>query len=291
MKTATEICKLKGLLNKGMDNVKSRIISAAAEGVSSSDLELLIEASGLKNSDLKQNETLSEALVKAFKFDHQHCMRALVEAKADVNIVGEDGVTPLSCAAGRGHVEAIRMLLEAKADVTTTSKHVYTPLGCAAGGGHVEAVRMLLEAKAYVNTAGKDGVTPLLYAAGRGDVEIVRMLLEAKADVNTAGKDGDTPLSHAARFGHVEVVRMLLEAKADVNIVGEHGVTPLSCAAERGYVDLVWKTTRDRNNVLVCIHIRMYIHTIIDKARKEGILLRARRLTYSYIHGCTHLHT
>jgi ankyrin repeat protein len=298
-----DICKLRGLLDQGVDDMhgmkqwETRLISAAADGISSNDLELLLEAGSVRsqragqeltssgasdNTGQEQQLTLNQALMKSAEFGHLHCIKVLVESRADMHFRGADGETPLCMAAQNGHAEAVRMLLDASANVNAADKHGLTPLFMAsrngfleatrvllqarvdvnaaendgttplymaAQNGHADAVRMLLEASADVNAARKDGVTPLYVAAWQGHAEAVRMLLEASADVNATGYNGDTPLHLAACYGHAEAVRMLLEASADVNAANNNGVTPLYRAAQRGHAKAVSRLLEARADV------------------------------------------
>ncbi len=188
--TATQICKLKGLLDRSVDDSsdgwklwETRLMSAAAGGISSNDLELLLEAGSVRRLGAGQEVTcsgaseptseqkqriLSEALMKSAEFGHVHCIQLLTESKADVHYRNTDGESPVHRSARNGHVGAVRMLLEAKADVNAANNNGVTPLYIAAQNGHAGAVRMLLEAKADVNAAKNNGATPLYIAARRG---------------------------------------------------------------------------------------------------------------------------
>ena len=238
---AMEICRLKGLVTSDADgNVEERIVSAAAEGMSSSDLKLLIQASGLDSVGHNWNRTtLSEALVKAVAFEHVHCIQVLLKAKADVNAADKHAYTPLYKAAEGGHVEVVKMLMEANADVNAADEDGYPPLCGAAEQGDIEVVRMLMVAKADVNAADKDRRTPLNRAAHREHKEVVRILMEANADLDVVDKYGHTALYNAAQGGHEEVLWMLMEAKADVNVADEDGYPVIYRAAEGGHKEVV----------------------------------------------------
>ena len=86
-----------------------------------------------------------------------------------------------------------------------------TPLSRAAGQGHVMIVRLLL-GQAGVEHDSKDifSRTPLWYAARLGHEEVARLLLEQN-DVDPQSRDrwGRTPLSRAKENGHEAVVRLL----------------------------------------------------------------------------------
>ena len=62
----------------------------------------------------------------------------------------------------------------------------WTPLTEAAGEGHVEVVRLLLSAGADMEKFSTYGDTPLIYAARGGHVEVERLLLSAGADTKSS---------------------------------------------------------------------------------------------------------
>ncbi len=277
--TVMQICKLKGLLDTSVDDSnglklwEERLMSAAAEGISSNDLNLLLEAGSVKSPGV------SQALMKSAEFGHVHCIQVLVERKADIHFRDKDGVTPLCIAAQNGHAEAVRMLLQAKADVNAANKDGATALCIAGQNGHAEAVRMLLKAKADVNTANKFRFTPLYMAAQNGHAGAVRMLLVAKADVNAAENDGVTPLWIAGQNGHAKAVRMLLKAKADVKAAKNNGVTPLYMAAQNGHakaVRMLLLAKADVNNTRSDGVTPLYMAAQNGHAKAVRMLLKAK---------------
>jgi ankyrin repeat protein len=165
-------------------------------------------------------------------------VKLLLEMGADVNIIDDDGRTPLNCALKNRHVEVAKLLLDEGADVNIPNNSGWTPLNYASEDGHVEVVKLLLEKGADVNIPNNSGWTPLNYASEDGHIEIVKMLLEKGADVNIPNNSGWTPLTCASN-GHLEVVKMLLKEGADVNIVSDNGRGPLSCASYFGHLEVV----------------------------------------------------
>src|SRR2546423_1673584 len=79
-----------------------------------------------------------------------------------------------------------------------------TPLMCAAAKGHLDIVRALLEAGAEVSAAcqgnkadGGSGSTALHHALLRGQAQTAEALLDAGADPNAVGRYARTPLTCA----------------------------------------------------------------------------------------------
>lgn len=90
-----------------------------------------------------------------------------------------------------------------------------TPLHCAAHKGHLEAAQILVEAGADIERAVICGTTPLHLAAGSGHTAVVLLLLGAGARTQCQKrKNGETPLYLAAVMGHLGVVQTLLKAGA-----------------------------------------------------------------------------
>jgi ankyrin repeat protein len=161
--------------------------------------------------------------------------RTLLEFKAEVDSLNDDGLTPLQLALeGRreGYPDIMRLLLDHGANVEAHDKGGNTTLHFTASGGDLEVTRMLLEFKAEVNSLNQDRYTPLLMASSKGNLDISRLLLTHGADPFVHDNNGSTPL-HLATIGrHFEVARSLLEYKADVNTLDGGGWTPLHKASQ-----------------------------------------------------------
>jgi ankyrin repeat protein len=236
--TAVEICRLKGLIDKSVEEVddleqgETKLVSASADGVSATDLELLLECGGC-------NQQRHEAMMKAAAFGHVHCLKVLINAGVDIHCSNADGVTPLYVAALNGHAEAAEILLENNANIDAADNSGASPLYRAARLGHSGTVRKLLEYKANVNAADHDGVHALCVAAQNGHIEVVTMLLERSADVNAARHDGITSLYIASLNGHAKTVKILLDCKAHVDTICRNGVTPLYRASQNRHAEAV----------------------------------------------------
>lgn len=70
---------------------------------------------------------------------------ALSRHKADVNVTGNDGHTPLHWAALKGHVKAVSLLLKIGAKKDAADNWDFTPLIRASQNGHLFVVLLLLQ--------------------------------------------------------------------------------------------------------------------------------------------------
>ena len=172
-------------------------------------------------------------------------VRALVQAKADVNMPQRDGTTALHWAVRADDLDVADVLIRAGAKVTTANREGVTPLQLAAINGSAAMLQRLLKSGASVNAPlTRFGDTALMMAARTGVTDALKVLLEAGADVNAKESwGGTTPLMWAVSERHPAAVKVLIEAGADVNarsnVVhplngrGFEGRTPVSPSQEQ----------------------------------------------------------
>ena len=161
------------------------------------------------------------------------CVRVLIGAGADLNIINQAGNTPLITAIMKNPDDrCLRILLEAQADVNKTDSCGTTPLMCAVENNKITFIKMLIDKGAKVNRAhDKDGATPLITAAKNGFTECVDELLVQGADVHKRNDAGLTPF-HASIIpaSNNECRSALLNAGSNVNCKTRKGNFPLISA-------------------------------------------------------------
>ena len=123
-------------------------------------------------------------------------------------------------AADWGDIETVKALLDAKVDVNAEGGLLGNALQAGSFGGRKEVVQLLLEKGAYVNAQGGEYGNALQAASAAGREAVVRLLLEEGADVNAQGGLYGNALQAASATGREAVVRLLLEKGADVNAQG-----------------------------------------------------------------------
>jgi ankyrin repeat protein len=152
-------------------------------------------------------------------------MRALVDAKASVDVRNGAGETALMLAASDGNPRAVRFLLEHGADATARTKRNETALGNAGTAGSEETVRLLLEHGAEVNVRNIRGYSPLMLAAASDTMPaaVVKLLLSKGADTSFAADYDETARDLAAKRGDTEVARLLGAEPAASHAVSSSG--------------------------------------------------------------------
>ncbi|EFX01243.1 ankyrin repeat-containing protein [Grosmannia clavigera kw1407] len=211
----------------------------------------------------------------AARFGIQELLSDIIKSSHDhIDDRDEDGMTPLSFAAEKGHKAVVQLLLATK-NVKVDSKDTLgkTPLSRAAGSGHDDVVALLL-ATNTVDVNSTDlyyGQTPLCWAAKQGHKAVVRLLLATKKVIaDSRDENGRTPLSLAAENGHEAVVELLVAANnVDVNSKAVHGQTPLSRAAENGH-EAVVRLLLATKNVNVDSKDSVYGQTPLSCAAEKG---------------------
>jgi ankyrin repeat protein len=132
----------------------------------------------------------------------------LLEKGAKVDVLDNDGKTPLDQAIGNGEKEIAVLLRKHGAEHGT--------IDAAAYGGDIKAVKGFLANGVEVNVKGGSIMgTPLHYAAQGGHLDIVELLLAKGAEVNVTIQveggnfNGKTPMDRANSFNHTKIADLI----------------------------------------------------------------------------------
>ncbi|MGD8690005.1 MAG: ankyrin repeat domain-containing protein [Gammaproteobacteria bacterium] len=183
-----------------------------------------------------------QELVKALMDHDFDRAKALTQQGADINYVGEDGLTPLYWVTATKDLITIENALKLGAN----TNHHYeahdgkTIITGAAYGGSPELLQLLLKYGGDPNSADQIGETALMRAAMNGRMDNIKVLLNNGADIN----------GHMSAFLSAPV-EAILQGKYDIAIyLVEHGynfrLDMLGEAAEMRRVGRKFKACDDR---------------------------------------------
>lgn len=114
-------------------------------------------------------------------------VKEAIDAGADVNARGPDGLTPLMIASALGQAQAVALLLTAGADVLTADPRMgATAIHKAAQSGSADVIGILLDHGAFINQQSPVlGNTALMDAVLHKHEAVVRVLLSRRAHHDT----------------------------------------------------------------------------------------------------------
>lgn len=139
-----------------------------------------------------------DALIEAAEGGHVDKVQQMLDAReVDVNALARRG-TALHTAAMCGGTANLQLLLNADADVNLMGGEFMTALQAAAFSGNHICVRMLLDRGAEVNRQGGCRGTALQAAAGSNSMPAVKLLLDYGADISLEGGQYGFALQAAA---------------------------------------------------------------------------------------------
>ena len=172
-------------------------------------------------------DELEYLLIKAVKYsDHPEVLEVLIDAGAYVNIVDEQGRTPLMIAVNnRRNIEMIKVLLKKGARVNTWDKEKVTPLMYAVINNDNRIIELLIKHGAYLNIEGAKNKTLAYAVKNNGEVDSIETLLDYGAKVNEEDKYGQIPLEYAVDNKNIEMITLLIKYGANVNFRTENNRT------------------------------------------------------------------
>ncbi|CAL8321485.1 unnamed protein product [Merluccius merluccius] len=190
--------------------------------------------------------TNSPVLCVQSHLGHLEMAALLLEFGASVDVVSENGMSPLCFSAAAGHLGLVSLLCMRGAKLDHVDKSGQCALVHAALRGHAEVLQYLLEldwAPGDQNMSGQKSKAlqqALVAASSMGHTQVVRDVL-ALNDEHAVQMDehdtlwGETALTAAAGRGKLEVCVFLLEDGAAVHQGNRRGVAPLFCAVRHGH--------------------------------------------------------
>jgi ankyrin repeat protein len=215
--------------------------------------------------------------------------------------IARGGLTALLFAARQGEIASVKALLDAKADINALDSDGNNALTLAILNTHYDLTQLLIERGADVNIAAKNGRTALYSAVEMHDVDwsprpahketdqatsmdVIHALLDHKANVNaqltapapiekhaqdmgdkTIGA-GTTAFTRAARSVDVDLMHLLLDKGADPKLVGKDNQTALMVASGVAWNDHIKGTEAQAlEAVKLCVSLGLDVNAATDK--------------------------
>ncbi len=148
-----------------------------------------------------------------------------MQAGADPNAAGRDGMTPRVWAARARRAAGVRALLARGVNPNDPGPPGLDPLSVAAGADDPEVLGVLLDAKGNPNARNSVGDRLLYTDVMNGPARNVHLLLQCGADPNALSNAHITPALLAARTDAWDVVALRLERGADPSVPAHGGGT------------------------------------------------------------------
>lgn len=231
------------------------------------------------NYQVREETNTKFALFQAIEAGHWAYLHRILYESESLTLRGDDGSTPLHCAARAGKAEIVDYLLSMHVDIEAVDLKGRTPLFDAVENRNLETVKLLLNHGARVATKDYKGritisgakeisnslleilITKLatenkqdlgswLFAAVASErVQAVQMLLslpetdpncQKRYPNNEAWGSGKTPLHIAADRGYTAITALLLERPdININVEDRFHCTALHLATQNGHEEVV----------------------------------------------------
>ena len=214
--------------------------------VSELDLEECIPAYPMKTDMDRRIEALSRELVTHAGEDRIYHMAEDLAAGADINFCGGSGDTPLTAAAGKGHLSAVKFLLAQGADLNCRNGINADALFCAAWNRRFEIVRYLVEEQhCDPNKRNQYGRNSFFAAAMNHDLEMLKYLIEHGANIHTVDRKKQSVLmgilddTLCRSKNLIGTVRFLVEHGVDLDVVDKQNQDALDYALRKGDPEVI----------------------------------------------------
>ena len=247
---------------------------AAAEFGHIKTLELFLAHSTMDMNDTYQGRTPISLAAGA---GHIAIVTLLISAyQIRPDLPDNSGMMGLSWASANNRSACVAALLSSlRVQAWRTDLSGRTALSLAASHGHLEIVNLFLRIPGTgVDLSDACGRTPLSYAAGAGHASCVEALLGCPAvDASVLDRKGRSALSHSVEGGHVDVVRALLTHSPSCADVPDHD----------GRAPLAWATDAPQGKRAAVAHLLLANGTMgANRPDREGLT----PIYYAIYHRC-----
>jgi len=187
---------------------------------------------------LTNNKDEKVNLIDSCKNGNEEEIKKLIDDGADVNMVDENGDTPLTISCEKRDLKIIKYLIEKGAETNISNSTGNSPLNLVCrdeSESSLEILDYLIEnKKTDINFKDKNGNSALLVASYfRNNKVISKLIKKVEMKVNIQNVYGDTPLIICPYFKNEKIVSELVKKKADMNIKNKYGENYVSVKSNK----------------------------------------------------------
>jgi len=259
------------------DNENSQPIHLAAVSGSIPILDMLLEKNvDIETKDINQMTPMLFAVSRGQVEMTRHLVDLGANVNPDPCknnkscTCGPNFRTPLHNACDMGKLELIEDFVSNGAKVNLLCNQGFTPLYYAVKSGNIDSVNFLIDHGAFLNVKEKElGCTELHLAAAMGYGDIVRLLTEEGSCPKMTDISGKTPLDYAFNYGQNQIGYDLLASGANDSSLADYinGECLLSKSLDRGEAT-VWLLGHSGWAIKTQNHLLVFDYFDDTRARK-----------------------
>lgn len=175
---------------------------------------LLSGCSNTETSPSTDQTTLTPLMTAAKDGDVERLHTLLIDDPTSVNTINDESdktalIYAISSDEESVRLEMVKLLLDAEANINLVGPKSTPPLSESILQGDKQIFDLLMSYKPDIEMADWDGATPLMYAAGNGHNDIIDALLVAGADINKQDFHTFYTVDHALLTGMAETADYL----------------------------------------------------------------------------------
>jgi ankyrin repeat protein len=164
----------------------------------------------------------------------------LIQHKAELNLSGSMGITPLIIAASKGFDQAVRSLVKAGVDITHCTEDGTSALIAAMLNEHWATSKLLLGLGTNVNYLSPTPWRTILHLISqRGPWKLIQLLLRMGADQEALDCEGATPFLTSAIARRWDIVSQYLAHGTNFNAKSFSGLSAMHIALQAGVKEAV----------------------------------------------------